>query len=124
MNLQQLRAFWYKKLALSGFRDAELPSGDLRVPSATQVQGWSAAKAEYYRLAEQHLGQLRREGAPRFVRDVWELHSLGVGQRRIVQKLRCGRERVRDVVYAERTRMLGYDPAKPLPRHVPRCGEE
>lgn len=86
-----LQKHWDKKLADSGFEDAENRDGKLKEWSKSTYARRTIAdvsmesKQEYYRAAGQFLYSHRFSA---FERKVWELHSEGISMRHIVKTLK------------------------------------
>lgn len=111
-----LQREWYAKLKKSGFEDIEtgddsdglLKSSkrfdtDKRVPIADVAASWEAS-AEYYQRAGQFLHA--REWEESWERDVWELHSEGVGQNEIARRTHRGNTLVNATIVRLRAEML------------------
>lgn len=90
-EFDKLQAEWDKKLAESGFEDAEQRDGNLKLWSSMLFKVHHnptlyQAKEEYYRLAGQFLHDHK------FVDDteraIWELHAEGTSMRDIVMTLK------------------------------------
>lgn len=81
------RKIWYKKLADSGFEDAEQDEEYLHQFSRvdTRYCGPVEAKIEYYRLATHFLNDYKFSS--RFEYTVWMYHSEGLSARNIAKTL-------------------------------------
>jgi hypothetical protein len=93
-----LRDKWYKKLERAGFEDIETNLRTTRQPGPL-LKGVSAGdlarrlyrqdKEDYYRWARHHLHEMKTNTRrQRIARRVWELHSEGESQVKILQKLK------------------------------------
>jgi hypothetical protein len=86
---QELKTYWYKKLAKSGFEDIENDKQQLKQSSskfseAVVVRTWSA-KSEYYSMAGQFLHSYKFKTP--LERIVWEYHANGISIRDIADTL-------------------------------------
>lgn len=89
-NYPKLREVWYKKLAQSGFQDAEeddfhLKQYSNRFAQPTAIRNWHA-KSEYYSMAGQFLHT--HKFASNLEKTIWEYHVNGIGVRDIAKLLK------------------------------------
>lgn len=103
-KLKKLKAEWDKKLADSGFEDAEYSGGRLKTwASFEHARDFDAnvfeAKETYYRLAGQFLHEYEFKND--IERDIWAQHADGVSIRNIFTLLKNqGRHTYRDGIEA------------------------
>ena len=130
---QALKKVWYQKLRDSGFVDIERiheESGNNKpclggVTQSNILQTWSEEAQEYYRLAEQHLGQLDRDreaqlltAVNKLVRDIWALYSEGHSRPEIELLMKLTSHVVYYTVKWQESRMLGRKYDGPIPKRA------
>jgi hypothetical protein len=91
-SFQALKLEWYAKLRESGFEDIEQLDGRLKSWSqpkkgsfSSQIQTKQQGRQEYYRLAGWFLHENEFDG--QLSRDIWEMHSMGCGPKKIYKEL-------------------------------------
>lgn len=88
-EFRTLKATWYKKLAASGFHDAEQPDENLKLWasyfSIRYKGGRFEAKQQYFILASQFLHDYAFESE--HDRVIWEMHAAGFSTQEISKSL-------------------------------------
>lgn len=106
VNLKQLQAKWYKKLAKSGFEDIEQDEDNLKFWSSffslrNPKVVWEA-KAEYYTMAESFLNEFPFD--TQMEKNIWAYHSTGLSARDIAATLE--KAKIRKMSYVTVWRIL------------------
>lgn len=113
-----LQKEWYKKLHDNGFRDIESDENHLKFYTSQfgakflKAEGVWEAKARYYQMAENFLGDYKF--ASEMERVIWEYHSNGISYRNIaklIAKLRLVKKTNRTTIYQviKRLKIKMYD---------------